>query len=65
MTRRALSQDEHARINAREYPGTRELCCECDEPTGRAGAGEDSLYREDGGGPYCEECWEVFRDDRG
>tara|TARA_R110000868_G_scaffold1498_4_gene11741 strand:- start:4402 stop:4689 length:288 start_codon:yes stop_codon:yes gene_type:complete len=33
-----------------------ELCKECDEPTGRAGKGEDSLYAGDFG-PYCESCW--------
>ena len=33
-----------------------ELCCECDQPTGRAGRGEDSLYAEDVG-PYCVDCW--------
>lgn len=40
-----LSQSEHEAINAREYPGTRELCCACCEPTGRAGRGDDSIYR--------------------
>lgn len=34
-----------------------ELCCECDEPTGRAGKSDDSLYCEFcEGGPFCEEC---------
>lgn len=33
-----------------------ELCCECEEPTGRAGRSEDSLYADDLG-PYCEGCW--------
>ncbi len=36
--------------------GDFELCCECDGETGRAGAGEDSLYAGDKG-PYCENCW--------
>ena len=36
--------------------GDFELCCECDGETGRAGAGEDSLYAGDFG-PYCENCW--------
>lgn len=35
-----------------------ELCFSCDEPTGRAGQGEDSLYSSDGDGPYCETCWD-------
>lgn len=33
-----------------------ELCCKCNQPTGRAGQGEDSLYAGDFG-PYCEDCW--------
>lgn len=57
--RRVLSQDVHAAVNAR-YPGcTRERCCECDEETGRAGRGEDSIFIEtDDGeiGPLCETC---------
>ena len=55
---RGLNQSQHAEVNAR-YPGcTLEYCCECGQPTGRAGAGDDSLFsEEDGSGPYCEECW--------
>jgi hypothetical protein len=34
-----------------------ERCIECDEPTGKAGQCEDSLYVGDSG-PYCEECFE-------
>jgi len=34
-----------------------ELCCCCDTPTDKAGASEDSLYTEDGEGPYCEPCY--------
>lgn len=34
-----------------------ERCCICDEPTGRAGKQDDSLYLENGQGPYCEKCW--------
>ena len=60
---KVLSQSAHERINAQHYPGTRELCCECDEPTGKAGAGEDSLFTDDGNGPYCEECWDKLNDE--
>jgi hypothetical protein len=35
-----------------------ERCIVCDDPTGKAGACEDSLYDEHGTGPFCEECWE-------
>lgn len=35
-----------------------EVCCSCGELTGRAGAGEDSLYLQDVG-PFCEDCYEV------
>ena len=55
--KRSLNQSDHAAVNAR-YPGcTLEYCCECDQPTGNAGRGEDSLFDEDGEGPFCEECW--------
>lgn len=50
---RALSQNVHEAINARHYPGTRQLCTNCDEPTGRCE--EDSMYIEDVG-PLCETC---------
>ena len=33
-----------------------ERCCECDEPTGKAGRLDDSLY-DDGEGPFCEDCF--------
>ncbi len=37
-----------------------ERCCECDEATGRAGRGEDSLYdpADSGKGPYCQDCFD-------
>ena len=54
---RPLSQEHHRAVNSR-YPGTTlEHCCECGEATGRAGIGEDSLYYEDGRGPYCQDCY--------
>ena len=34
-----------------------EYCIKCDQPTGRAGAADDSIYLEDGTGPLCEECY--------
>ena len=39
-----------------------EHCCECDQPTGRAGQGEDSLFAGDFG-PYCEDCWDTVPDE--
>jgi hypothetical protein len=62
MGKRTYTQCEHARINAREYPGTRQLCCVCGEPTGLCE--EDSIYLEPEFehqsplGPLCEECCE-------
>ncbi len=54
--RRALSQTEHEVWNGSNYPGTRQLCDECDAPTGRCE--DDSLYADDcERGPLCEECW--------
>jgi hypothetical protein len=51
-----MSQSEHWAWNARNYPGTRQLCEQCGEPTGRCE--EDSLYGDEDGeiGPLCEEC---------
>jgi len=51
---KALDQSTHERINASHYPGTRQLCCECEEPTGRCE--EDSIYINEIG-PMCEECY--------
>jgi len=48
-------QCTHKRINASHYPGTRQICFECDEPTGNCE--EDSSYLEDGTGPLCEDCY--------
>lgn len=55
--RKALTQDEHESWNSRNYPGTRQLCTECGEPTGRCE--DDSIYIEYTDkevGPICEEC---------
>ena len=48
-----------------------ERCIECDEPTGRAGKYDDSLYCDEcGEGPFCEEhaaehrCDEDAEDDK-
>jgi len=36
-----------------------ELCLDCEELTGKAGKDDDSLYLEDGTGPFCEACFEA------
>lgn len=56
-TRRAMTQDQHEEWNARHYPGTLQLCCKCDEPTGRCE--EDGIYLDDDTGPVCEECYKI------
>jgi len=39
-----------------------EQCCYCNEPTGKAGPGEDSIYWLDGNiGPLCETCNAALR----
>jgi len=52
--RHAMNQVEHEAWNARHYPGTRQLCAKCDEPTGRCE--EDSIFSGDIG-PLCESCY--------
>jgi len=37
-----------------------EYCCKCDCATGKAGAGDDSLYTETDG-PFCEDCFSEFK----
>lgn len=36
-----------------------ERCWDCDDPTGRAGRCDDSIYCDCGLGPFCEECWGI------
>ena len=50
------SQAEHEAINRQEYPGTRQLCERCGEPTERCE--EDAIYADSGEGPLCVECHE-------
>lgn len=52
--RRAMTQDEHARWNAQHWPGTRQMCAACGEPTSFC---EDEGYYRDDGEPLCEACW--------
>ncbi len=61
--RKALTQSEHEAWNSSNFPGSRQLCCCCDEPTGFCE--EDSLYLEpitgsEGSslGPLCDACYE-------
>jgi len=35
-----------------------EICEVCEEATGKAGGVEDSLYLENWGGPFCDECYD-------
>ena len=52
--RHAMSQSNHEEWNKVNYPGTRQLCSACGEPTGRCE--DDSLYDTEGE-PLCEDCW--------
>lgn len=40
-------------------------CCKCDELTGRAGKGDDSIYAEDGEGPFCVRCHREYCENQG
>lgn len=57
--KRALSQREHESWNASHYPGTRQLCAECSEPTGRCE--EDSIFNNEGES-ICDACYELSAD---
>lgn len=52
--RRALDQSQHEAWNASNWPGTRQLCAECEAETDRCE--EDSMYVDDHG-PLCEACY--------
>lgn len=52
--RHSMLQSEHAAWNAANYPGTLQMCVECDEPTGRC---EDDELLNDDGEPLCPDCW--------
>lgn len=52
-TRHAMDQRVHARWNAARYPGTRQLCIICEQPTGRCE--EDAMFIGEIG-PICELC---------
>lgn len=52
-TRHAMYPDDHERWNASHYPGTRQLCERCEQPTGRC---EEDAIRSEDGAILCEEC---------
>ena len=37
-----------------------ELCSRCDDPTDRAS--DDSIYADNGDGPFCLTCWQQLED---
>jgi hypothetical protein len=51
--RHAMDQGEHEKWNARNYPGTRELCATCQAPTGYC---EEDGYTGENGERYCRDC---------
>lgn len=50
--RHAMDQSEHESWNRSNYPGTRQICDNCGDPTGRCE--EDSIRRDDM--TVCESC---------
>ncbi len=55
--RKTFDQCTHERINSQNYPGTRQLCCDCDAPTGRC-EDDSNFFGEIG--PLCDECLENY-----
>ena len=54
--RKPMTQSEHERWNASNYPGTRQICVDCDCPTDRCE--EDELSVDDIG-PLCIDCYQT------
>lgn len=51
------TQEMHERINRSHYPGTRQLCSKCEEPTGFCEEdGYRSIQKEFDGLPLCKDC---------
>lgn len=57
---KSKTQSEHESHNAVNNPGTRQMCFDCGEPTGKCE--DDSLLNNDGE-PLCEECYMDYDDD--
>ena len=51
--KRAMTQSGHEEWNSANYPGTLEICCKCDAPTGNC---EEDNTTDDDGRPYCRDC---------
>ena len=51
---KARTPSEHEAINAREWPGTRQICEICGDATERCE--EDAIYIDDLG-PLCPDCY--------
>lgn len=51
--RHAMDQGDHESWNAKNYPGTRQMCGICDEPTGHC---EDDSTFDAEGRPLCDDC---------
>lgn len=58
---KARTQSEHERINRHNYPGTRQICVRCDEPTGRCE--DDGIWSEELDGWVCPECSSVLNEE--
>ena len=52
--RHAMDQSEHEMWNRNHYPGTRQLCSECEQPTGNC---EEDTWWSVSGEPLCRDCW--------
>ena len=58
---KTYTQCQHEAINAREYPGTRQICIECDDSTGRCE--DDTLSVGDHQSPLCEDCYSRLKEE--
>ncbi len=50
------TQCQHEAYNRANYPGTRQLCIQCNEPTGKC---EDDTISYGDISPLCEECYDL------
>jgi len=57
--RKAINQSKHKVWNDNNYPGTRQFCSICNNPTERCE--EDSIYLNEDSEPICENCFIKYK----
>jgi NAD-dependent dihydropyrimidine dehydrogenase PreA subunit len=60
--KKSMYQSEHEKYNEKHYPGTRQICIDCGDPTERC---EDDAIYIDNYGPLCIDCYNRIIEEEG